>query len=279
MFRYLAGTAGPPRAPRSPGGPGRAPGHHAPGAPHHRGPRRVAVALSAALDPHRHQNRDPAQERPPGRHRRHQGVIADQRMQSMADVVRYIPGVTMGQGEGNRDQPTIRGNSTTAGFFVDGSRDDVQYFRDLYNVERVEALKGANALIFGRGVGGGALPGHQDGGVDADPRAPLQGGSFGNRRTALDVGEGVSDTLACASTAMYENSDLYRDRWASSATASIPPRRSGWRRHPSAGELRALQGPAHRRPGCPVVRGESVRQRKSAHLFRRPVAERSACAA
>ena len=84
-------------------------------------------------------------------------VIADQRMQSMADVVRYIPGVTMAQGEGNRDQATIRGNNTTAGFFVDGMRDDVQYFRDLYNVERVEALKGANALIFGRGVGGGAL--------------------------------------------------------------------------------------------------------------------------
>ena len=84
-------------------------------------------------------------------------MIADQAMQSMADVTRYIPGVTMGQGEGNRDQPTIRGNSTTATFFVDGMRDDVQYFRDLYNVERVEALKGANALIFGRGIGGGVI--------------------------------------------------------------------------------------------------------------------------
>ena len=80
-------------------------------------------------------------------------VIADQQMRGMADVVRYVPGVTMAQGEGNRDQATIRGNNTTAGFFVDGMRDDVQYFRDLYNVERVEALKGANALIFGRGVG------------------------------------------------------------------------------------------------------------------------------
>ena len=37
-------------------------------------------------------------------------LIADQGMQSMADVARYVPGVTMGQGEGNRDQPTIRGN-------------------------------------------------------------------------------------------------------------------------------------------------------------------------
>ena len=52
-------------------------------------------------------------------------VIADQRMQGMADAARYVPGVTMGQGEGNRDQVTIRGNNTTSGFFVDGMRDDV----------------------------------------------------------------------------------------------------------------------------------------------------------
>ena len=84
-------------------------------------------------------------------------LIDDQGMRGMADVTRYVPGVTMGQGEGNRDQPTIRGNGTTADFFVDGMRDDVQYFRDLYNVERVEALKGGNALIFGRGTGGGVI--------------------------------------------------------------------------------------------------------------------------
>ena len=69
-------------------------------------------------------------------------LIADQRMQGMADVVRYMPGVGMAQGEGNRDTPIFRGNSSTSDFFVDGVRDDVQYFRDLYNVDRVEALKG-----------------------------------------------------------------------------------------------------------------------------------------
>src|SRR5687768_6857479 len=84
-------------------------------------------------------------------------LIQDLSMQSMADAVRFVPGVTMGQGEGNRDQPTIRGNNTTADFFVDGVRDDVQYFRDLYNVERIEALKGSNAMVFGRGGGGGVL--------------------------------------------------------------------------------------------------------------------------
>jgi catecholate siderophore receptor len=84
-------------------------------------------------------------------------LIADQAMQNMADVVRYVPGVTMGQGEGHRDAPTIRGNSSTADFFVDGVRDDAQYYRDLYNTDRVEALKGSNAMMFGRGGGGGII--------------------------------------------------------------------------------------------------------------------------
>src|SRR3990167_3816792 len=49
-------------------------------------------------------------------------LIRDQAMQTMADVVRYVPGVTMGQGEGHRDAPTIRGNATTADFFVNVER-------------------------------------------------------------------------------------------------------------------------------------------------------------
>ena len=84
-------------------------------------------------------------------------LMEDQAMRSMADVVRYVPGVSMGQGEGHRDAPTLRGNSSTADFFVDGVRDDVQYYRDLYNAERVEVLKGPNAMIFGRGGGGGVV--------------------------------------------------------------------------------------------------------------------------
>lgn len=78
--------------------------------------------------------------------------LDDQAQHSMADVLRYIPGVTIGQGEGNRDQITLRGQNTTADFFLDGVRDDVQYYRNLYNVERVEVLKGPYALIFGRGA-------------------------------------------------------------------------------------------------------------------------------
>ena len=154
-------------------------------------------------------------------------VIADQRMESMGEVTRYIPGITMAQGEGNRDQATIRGNNTTAGFFVNGMRDDVQYFRDLYNVERIEALKGANALIFGRGVGGGVLN-RVTKVADWTPvrELSLQGGSYGNRRTALDVGQGISEGVALRLNGVYENSDLYRnevniERYGINPTATI----------------------------------------------------------
>ncbi|HEX8903813.1 MAG TPA: TonB-dependent receptor plug domain-containing protein, partial [Longimicrobiaceae bacterium] len=140
-------------------------------------------------------------------------VIADQAMQGMADVVRLVPGVTMGQGEGHRDAPTIRGNSSTADFFVDGVRDDAQYFRDLYNVERVEALKGSNALIFGRGGGGGVLNRVTKEAQWTPVRAfSAEGGSYGHMRASIDVGQGVGPNVAARLNGVYENSEGFRDR-------------------------------------------------------------------
>jgi len=139
-------------------------------------------------------------------------LIADQRMASMADVTRYMPGVGFAQGEGNRDTPILRGNSSTSDFFVDGVRDDVQYFRDVYNVDRVEALKGPNAMIFGRGGVGGVInrvTRQADWGQMRE--ASLQFGSWDNKRFTADVGRGVNDTVAIRATGLYENSDSYRD--------------------------------------------------------------------
>jgi len=84
-------------------------------------------------------------------------MMKDAAMQNMGDVFRYVPGVLMHQGEGNRDQVVLRGTSTTADFYVDGVRDDAQVFRDLYNLERVEVLKGPSGMAFGRGGAGGVV--------------------------------------------------------------------------------------------------------------------------
>jgi len=139
-------------------------------------------------------------------------LIRDQSMQSLADVARYVPGAGMAQGEGNRDAIILRGNSSTADFFVDGVRDDVEYFRDLYNVDRVEALKGPNAMIFGRGGAGGVINRvTRQANWNRIREFSLQVGSWDNRRGTFDIGGGVNDALALRVTGMYENSDSYRD--------------------------------------------------------------------
>lgn len=139
-------------------------------------------------------------------------LIADQRIASMADVVRYIPGAGIAQGEGNRDTPILRGNASTADFYVDGVRDDVQYFRDVYNMERIEAVKGPNAMIFGRGGAGGVINRVSRQADWAPAReASVQFGSNSNRRLTLDVGQGLNDTTAVRATGLYENSDSFRD--------------------------------------------------------------------
>lgn len=139
-------------------------------------------------------------------------LIADQGMRGMADVVRYIPGATMGLGEGHRDAPTMRGIGSTADFFVDGLRDDAQYHRDLYNVERVEALKGANALAFGRGGGGGVLN-RVSKEAQWSPRYAFtaEGGSFGHQRASLDVGDAFGRVVAARLNGVHEESESYRD--------------------------------------------------------------------
>lgn len=139
-------------------------------------------------------------------------VIAQQTMQSMGDVVRYVPGIGIAQGEGNRDTPVFRGNSSTSDFFVDGVRDDVQYFRDVYNVERVEALKGPNAMIFGRGGVGGVLNRVTRQADWAPARElTLQGGSWNAGRITGDFGQLFGEKVAARVTGLVESSDSYRD--------------------------------------------------------------------
>lgn len=139
--------------------------------------------------------------------------LDDQAIYSLGDVLRYVPGVTVGQGEGNRDQITLRGQNTTADFFLDGVRDDTQYYRGLYNLERVEVLKGPYALIFGRGGGGGI--------VNRVQKTPVATASFlGSRASinsfeahdlSLDLNASVSETAAFRINAVYEQLNNHRD--------------------------------------------------------------------
>jgi catecholate siderophore receptor len=153
--------------------------------------------------------------------------IRDQSMASITDVVAYVPGITAHQGENNRDQLVIRGNSTSADFFLNGVRDDVQYYRDLYNVERVEALKGPNSMLFGRGGGGGVINRvSKEAGFSALREFAFQGGSFGNKRFTADLDQPINNRFAFRINGLYENSGSFRnnvdlERYGVNPTATI----------------------------------------------------------
>ena len=83
--------------------------------------------------------------------------LKNQGLREISDIVKYTPGVNSSQGEGHRDSVVFRGVRSTADFFLDGLRDDVQYYRSFYNIEQVEILRGPNALLFGRGGTGGII--------------------------------------------------------------------------------------------------------------------------
>jgi catecholate siderophore receptor len=137
--------------------------------------------------------------------------IEDQALRSIADVLMYVPGATPGTGEGNRDQITLRGNNTTADFFVNGVRDDVQYFRDLYNAERIEILRGPNAMIFGRGGGGGIVNRvTKRSGFRPYREFALQGDSEGGFRLTGDLDQPLGDMIGLRLNGVYENGESFR---------------------------------------------------------------------
>jgi catecholate siderophore receptor len=150
-------------------------------------------------------------------------LIRDIGAQSIADLLRYVPGVTAHQGEGNRDQLVLRGNNTSADFFVDGLRDDAQVFRDPYNLERVEILKGATGMTFGRGSGGGAVNR-----VTKHPsftpirEIALSVGSFNNRRLSVDIGDALNTAAAWRVNAVAEDDGSFRNGVTSKREAINP---------------------------------------------------------
>src|SRR5262245_57083689 len=139
------------------------------------------------------------------------GQIHDQQLRSISDLLNFVPGASYGSGEGNRDQIVLRGNSSTADFFVDGVRDDVQYFRDFYNIDRVEVLKGPNAMIFGRG-GGGGIVNRVLKRPSLNPYRALtsSGDGWGGFRLSGDVDQPLGDAFGVRLNGVYEDGDSFR---------------------------------------------------------------------
>lgn len=145
--------------------------------------------------------------------------LQDQGIRQLGDALRYIPGISIESGEGHRDEIFIRGQESSADFYLDGLRDDAQYYRSLYNVERIEVLKGANALIFGRGGGGGVVNRVSKTAQVGDAFTEAEGSvnNFGAFALATDFNQPLNDTISARLNATYEefgnNRDFYEGRF------------------------------------------------------------------
>lgn len=140
-------------------------------------------------------------------------AIANQAYNDFGDILRYTPGLSISQGEGHRDAVIIRGNQTTADFFLDGLRDDVQYFRPFYNLEQIEILRGSNALLFGRGGVGGIINRVTKRPVLNDQFVGFVTGvdTFGAHEFSGDVNYTLGENSAFRLNAFYEGLSNHRD--------------------------------------------------------------------
>jgi catecholate siderophore receptor len=137
--------------------------------------------------------------------------IEDQQLRSIGEALYFVPGASVGTGEGNRDQIVLRGNSSTADFFIDGIRDDTQYIRDFYNVERMEVLKGPNAMIFGRGGGGGIINRvTKRSTLHSNRQLLTSGDGFGGLRFTGDFDQPLGDNVGLRINGLYEHGDSFR---------------------------------------------------------------------
>ena len=132
---------------------------------------------------------------------------------SIGDIVNHVPGLNTSQGEGHRDAVVFRGVRSTADFFLDGFRDDVQYYRPLYNLEQVEVLKGPNALLFGRGGTGGVINRVTKKGALGDNFTDLgvAADTFGGVALQIDRNMSANETSAFRVNGYYESLENHRD--------------------------------------------------------------------
>ncbi len=150
--------------------------------------------------------------------------IKAQGLKSIGDVIDYTPGVINSQGEGHRDAPVIRGVRTTQDLYRDGIRDDVQYYRPLYNVDRVEVLRGPDALTSGFGGAYGMINRVTKEGLIGEDFTEISGSvdTFGEFGIQLDRNVQVDENTAFRLNMFGEDLANHRDFYYGNSFGANP---------------------------------------------------------
>ena len=87
-------------------------------------------------------------------------LIQEQGGTTLRDALRNVSGIGITAGEAGGSQGdgfTLRGFNARNDMFIDGVRDQGSYFRDVFNIQSVEVIKGPSSSYFGRGSTGGII--------------------------------------------------------------------------------------------------------------------------
>ncbi|QJU58033.1 TonB-dependent receptor [Sphingomonas sp. AP4-R1] len=150
-------------------------------------------------------------------------VIHDTASATLQEALRTVPGITMGAGEGGNplgDRPFIRGFDSQASTYLDGVRDIGAQTREVFAVEQIEVVKGADSVVGGRGSAGGSLnlvskmPT-----ATRSASASLTGGNANYKRITVDVNQPLNDFVGVRIAGMWHDQDvagrdaIWQKRW------------------------------------------------------------------
>lgn len=141
-----------------------------------------------------------------------QEVIQQTNSTTLTDALRLSPGITFGSGEGGNpmgDRPFIRGSDAQGSIYVDGVRDIAAGSREMFNIETVEVIKGADSAYGGRGGAGGSInltskTAKKDNFFNGD----LSLGNASYKRGTVDLNRVINDTTAFRLNAMGHDADI-----------------------------------------------------------------------
>lgn len=150
--------------------------------------------------------------------------LEDRGITNLNDALRNVAGISIGAGEGRfqGNNASLRGFTTVNDMFVDNVRDFGSYFRDTFDDQSIEVLKGPASILFGRGSTGGVIHRVSKKPVDDDfGRIELLAGLDDTRRIVGDFNHAgiAGEGSAFRVNAMYheagvESRDFVRaQRW------------------------------------------------------------------
>lgn len=140
-------------------------------------------------------------------------LLHDQQIGSLREALRNVVGLSVNAAEGGRggDNFNLRGFYTFGDIYLDNMRDTAQYYRETFNLEQVDILRGSAAMLFGRGQAGGVIN-------QVTKMAELQDkntltGSLGNydyHQVTGDFNKKLTDTAAIRVNVMDRHEESYR---------------------------------------------------------------------